>query len=243
MTIDASSRVLALIPARGGSKRIPRKNIVDFHGKPMIAYAIENAVNSGLFDMVHVSSDDPEIRETAAQFGADASLIRPANLSDDHAGLQPVARWVLETLAARGDDFDHVVILFPCAPLIDGNDLSEAWKLYSAHDGEKNLITIGRNPVPAEWLYSRSEGGSLIPLNPGAAFIRSQDLSPAYFEAGAFTIFSAKYLLKPDYVEDDTNYIGHPLPPWKLVDIDTPEDLEFARVLYALNQSSKANVA
>lgn len=233
MSPDTQSSILALIPARGGSKRIPRKNVVDFHGKPIIAYPIEAASRSGLFGTIHVSTDDAEIRDVAQRYGADVSFERPSDLSDDMTGVLPVARWVLHAFAERGRIFQHVVILFPCAPLIDELDLRAAWNTYQAHRGSKNLLTVGRNPVPAEWLYRLESNRCLSPLTPGAAFIRSQDLPVAYYETGGFTIFSAQHLLRSERIADDCNYIGHELASWKTVDIDTPEDLDLARALYA----------
>ncbi|MBL8559020.1 MAG: acylneuraminate cytidylyltransferase family protein [Hyphomonadaceae bacterium] len=234
MAIDPASKILALVPARGGSKRIPRKNVIDFHGKPMVAYPIDAALRAGLFGMVHVSSDDDEIRAIAKDRGADPEPVRPAELSDDMTGILPVARWVLQTLTAQGRVFEHVFILFPCAPMITAHDMREAWEVYRAHGGAKNLLTIGRNPVPAEWLYAREADGRLVPRTPGGAFSRSQDLAPAYYETGTFTIFSAKFLLDADNIADDTNYVGYELPAWKAVDIDTPAELEHARALYAV---------
>lgn len=224
--------LLALVPARGGSKRIPRKNIAEFHGKPIIAYPLEAAFAAGFFDCVHVSTDDPEIRQIAADCGADVSLDRPITLADDMTGLLPVARWTLQAFAERGLRFDAVFILYPCSPMLTARDLRGAFEMFRHHGGKKNLLTVGKNPVPSEWLYRRSDDGRLVPLTPGGAFQRSQDLEPAYFETGTFTVFSADYLLAAGNLTDDTNYVGYELPPWKAIDIDTPEDLERARDSY-----------
>lgn len=226
--------LLALVPARGGSKRIPRKNITEFHGKPMIAYPLAAASAAGIFDCIHVSTDDPEIRKIAADRGADTSLTRPATLADDMTGLLPVARWTLQAFAERGHRFDAVFILYPCSPMLTADDLKGAYEVFKRHGGKRNLLTVGKNPVPAEWLYRRSDDGGLIPLTPGGAFARSQDLQPVYFETGTFTVFSAEYLLTTAKLTDDTNYVGYELPPWKAIDIDAPEDLERARDLYDL---------
>lgn len=229
-TLDMS--LLALVPARGGSKRIPRKNITDFHGKPMIAYPLEAAFAAGIFDCIHVSTDDPEIRQIAVDRGADVSLERPAALADDMTGLLPVARWTLQAFAARGRRFDAVFILYPCSPMLTARDLNGAFEMFKRHGGKKNLLTVGKNPVPAEWLYHQADDGRLVPLTPGGAFQRSQDLEAAYFETGTFTVFSAAYLLMAGQLTDDANYIGYELPQWKAIDIDTPEDLERARDNY-----------
>lgn len=225
-------RRLALIPARGGSKRIPRKNLIDFFGKPILAYPVAAAQESGLFDLVHVSTEDDEIRRVAQALGADVSLSRPVSLADDFTPLLPLARWVLETFAQRGSEFDDIFILYPCAPLLTAQDLRAAYEMYLAHHRHHNLLTVCRAPAYSEWYYRRSEDGRLEPLTPGGAFIRSQDLAPAYYETGTFTIFSRQWLLESESLADDRNYIGYELPQWRAVDIDEPADLEYARVLY-----------
>lgn len=234
MSAAAPEGSLALIPARGGSKRIPRKNVIDFLGKPMLAYPIEAALASERFACVHVSTDDDEIAETASRLGADVSFRRPADLSGDHTPLLPVMRHALEEFARRGRRFADLCTLFPCAPLVEAADIHGAYEVFRAHGGRRNLLTVARAPVPAEWYYHMSPEGRLIPVTPGGAFIRSQDLAPAYFETGTFTIFSADRILSPDSVQDDTNYVAYELPVDKAIDIDTPDDLERAKLLYRL---------
>jgi pseudaminic acid cytidylyltransferase len=229
-------KFLAVIPARGGSKRIPKKNIIPFHGAPIISYTLRTAISSGLFEMVHVSTDDDEVRSVCASFGADVTLPRPKELSDDHTGLLPVVRWVLQQLAGQGRIFDAVFILFSCAPFLTVRDLRGAAAVFESHGGARNLLTIARAPTPAEWLYRRDVDGRLIPLQPGGAFIRSQDLAPAYYETGTFTIFSTNFLLNADCIEDDTNYVGFELPIWKALDIDEESDLEEARARFAIRR-------
>lgn len=223
---------LAFIPARGGSKRIPRKNIIEFFGKPMIAYPIEAALKSGRFACVHVSTDDDEIADIAARHGADVSLRRPAELSDDHTPLLPVMQWTLREFAARGLGFTDVCTLFPCAPLVDAQDIAGAYGVFAQNGGRKNLLTVARAPVPAEWYYHMESDGRLVPVVPGGAFIRSQDLKPAYYETGTFTIFSADWALAEGRTADDTNYVAYEIPAEKAIDIDTPDDLERARRAY-----------
>lgn len=231
-----SRKILALIPARGGSKRIPRKNIIEFCGKPMLAWPFEAACESGLFDTIHVSTEDAEIQVLAEGLGADVSIRRDPSLADDVTPLLPLARWVLQAFDAQGRSFDDLFILFPCSPLLRAEDLVAAYELYQAHGRQRNLLTICRAPAYAEWYYRRAENGSLIPLTPGGAFIRSQELKPAYYETGTFTIFSREWLLGSTNLNDDTNYIGFELPPWRSVDIDEPADLEYAKVLFQFAQ-------
>lgn len=232
-------RVLGLIPARGGSKRIPHKNIIMFEGRPMLAYPLQAARESGIVDRLHVSTDDEEIARVALAHGADVNPRRPAHLADDHTPVLEVARWVLQQFAEAGEHYDDVLILYPCSPLLQVSDIQEAYRTYLKHEGKYNLLTVARVPVYPEWLYRRQEDGRLVPLVPGGAFIRSQDLEPAYYETGTFTIFSSEWLLNAPTLQDDTNYISHVLPPERAVDIDTPEDLRFAVSLYrSLNGDS-----
>lgn len=242
MTGAAAYSRIAFIPARGGSKRIPRKAVTDFHGRPIMAWPIEAARDSALFDLIHVSSDDAEIRRTAEQWGADAGLARPAELADDHTGILPVARWTLQQLDAQGRRFDDLFILFPAAPLMQARELREAYEVYLAHGRRRSLLSVARAPTFPEWLYRKEEDGRLTPLHPGGAFIRSQELRPAYYETGCFAIMPREYLLGDAPLTDDTNYIGYEIPAWKAIDIDTPEDLEHARMLFPLLRGGAAGL-
>lgn len=230
--MTTSKKVLALIPARGGSKRIPRKNIIEFCGKPMLAWPFEAARDSGLFDTIHVSTEDAEISTLAGSLGADISIHRDASLADDLTPLLPLARWVLQAFDVQGRSFDDVFIIFPCSPLLRPKDLVAAYELYQSHGRQRNLLTICRAPAYAEWYYRRAENGTLTPIAPGGAFIRSQELKPVFYETGTFTIFSREWLLGATNLNDDGNYIGFELPPWRSVDIDEPADLEYAKVLF-----------
>ena len=115
---------LAVIPARGGSKRIPKKNIAPFCGKPMMAYAIEAAAGSGAFDKIHISTDAPEIAEAAAVLGYKPDFMRTPDLADDFTGLVPVLRWVVEQYRQRGEVYDEICCIMPNAPLIRSDDIS-----------------------------------------------------------------------------------------------------------------------
>jgi pseudaminic acid cytidylyltransferase len=238
--MNNSLKRLALIPARGGSKRIPRKNIIDFCGKPMLAYPLIAAQESELFDLIHVSTEDEEIRTVAQKFGANVSLPRPVSLADDVTPILPLARWVVQNFKTRKEKyFDDIFILFPCSPLIEVRDLLSAYERYLDHDRKRNLLTVCRAPVYPKWYFHRGDNGRLIPLTPGGSFVRSQELQPAYYETGTFSIFSREWLLGTDNLEDDTNYIDYELPAWRSVDIDEPGDLEYAKVLYQYAQTRR----
>jgi len=233
IAVSESGRVLAFMPARGGSKRIPKKNIIDFFGRPIMSYPLEAAKACSIFDTIHVSTDDDSIRNVAEKYGADTRFPRPAELSDDFTGILPVAQWVLRQYAACGEHFDDIVILFPCAPFLEAKELEEAYQIYLSHKREKNLLTVCRVPAKVEYYYRmNSSTGALQALQPGGSFIRSQDLDDAFFETGTFTIFSCDWLLNAKSLEDDTRYAGYELPGWKSVDIDTYEDLAYAKAMY-----------
>src|SRR5437588_12412635 len=121
---------IAVIPARGGSKRIKHKNIVDFCGRPLLTYSLAAAAESKLFDVVHVSTEDRAIADVAARYGYPPEFLRDEALADDHTGVIPVLRWVLERYAERGRNFDAVCLLMPTAPLIDADDLKGALAMF-----------------------------------------------------------------------------------------------------------------
>ncbi len=121
---------IAIIPARGGSKRIPDKNIREFCGRPMISYTLQAARDSGLFEVIHVSTDTLRITEIAKNLGFPVNFLRPAELADDHTPIMPVLRHVVETFRERGQIFNEIALLMACAPLIEASDLIGAQRLY-----------------------------------------------------------------------------------------------------------------
>ena len=127
---------LALIPARGGSKRIPKKNITSFCGKPMIAYALEAAAKSGLFDKIHVSTDSHEIRNVVEDLGFPVEFMRDPNLADDFTGLAPVLRWVIEQYKARGEIYNEICCIMPAAPLLSSQDIINAFDIFTNEKGK-----------------------------------------------------------------------------------------------------------
>lgn len=219
---------LAVMPARGGSKRIPRKNIVPFGGAPLMAHALRAASESGLFDTIHVSTEDAEIADTAAALGFPPDFPRDAALADDHATVLAVLAWVLCAYAERGTDFTSVTLLMPAAPLIEAADLVAAHGLFDAHRGERAVLAAARLPIPVEWAFRRAEDGALTAIQPGMDVVRSQDLPEAWYDSGTFLILPAALATG----EPPGQWLGYALPRWKAVDIDTEEDLALARMLF-----------
>lgn len=222
---------IAVIPARGGSKRIPDKNIRPFCGRPMISYALASAASSGLFDKIHVSTDSERIRSVVADLGHPVDFMRPASLADDFTGLIPVLQFVLEEYQRRGERYEDVCILMPCSPLITEDDLVAGYKQYASFGGARPLHVVAPFPVPVEWAYRRLDDGTLVPVSPGEFAKRSQDLEAAYYESGPFSWFHRDHLLT-DRPAADEGFTSIVLPKHKAIDMDDLEDFEFAEIIY-----------
>lgn len=219
---------VAILPARGGSKRIPRKNIKDFHGRPAIGWPIAAALASGLFERVVVTTDDAEIAQVAMGLGAEAPFLRGAELSDDHAGTTEVVRDAVTRLGLGPDV--AVCCIYPTALFITPDDLAEGHRLLS--EGADWVLSVGEYPTPIDRAY-RQEGGRLVPRQPDKMPLRSQDLEPAYFDAGQFYWAKGMRWLDSDARVWD-GAAGVVLPPERAVDIDTPDDWARAERLAAL---------
>lgn len=220
---------IAIIPARGGSKRIPRKNIIDFCGRPLISYAIQAVENCGIFDKIHVSTDDEEIVSTVKALGLEIDFLRDNNLADDFTGLMPVVEWVIRKYSDEYNlNFDNICLLLPTVPLIDSEDLKKAFNLYKENNCEYATMASCEFAIPPQWALSKNSQGLLNPKYPDNLTIRSQDLERLYYDSGAFYIFSIKHL----GTLLGQNTIPYMLPSLRSVDIDTPEDLEYAKFLY-----------
>ncbi|MBF0096748.1 MAG: acylneuraminate cytidylyltransferase family protein [Magnetococcales bacterium] len=235
---QAVPRRIGIIPARGGSKRVPRKNIRDFCGKPMMAHILAAAAASGLFDVLHVSTEDPEIMAIAADLGYPVHFPRPMALADDHTGLMPVLKSVVHTFQSMGYAFDQVVLLMACSPLIDAEDLQQAAALFAQVGGQAPVLSMAPYAVPIEWAFSRQASGAIIPVQPGMFATRSQDLEPRYYHTGNYVFFPTERVLRDGPV-DQSGYVGHILPKWKGIDIDDDEDWYLAEALFRTLHAKK----
>lgn len=225
---------IAIIPARGGSKRIPNKNVRDFCGKPIIAYILRTARESGLFDEVHVSTDSETICKTVERLGFKIEFMRPSELADDHTPIMPVLRYVTEKYASFGRDFDQVWLLMACAPLVKSSDLQQVAQLFEQAGGATPVLSVSEYPAPIEWAFCRGADGKMVPVQPGMFAIRSQDLENKYFDAGAFVVFPALTVQKSEWAGSDTEFIGYVIPKGSAIDIDEEEDWLLAEALYQL---------
>lgn len=221
---------VAIIPARGGSKRIPRKNIRSFAGKPMIGYAIEAALASGQFDQVIVTTDDDGIAEVAVEHGAGVPFRRPAELADDYTPTVPVIQHAIGACQSLGWDVTHACCIYPGVPFIRGADLAAAYELLEAGGGEGYTFPVTCFPSPIQRALKRDDTGKVAPFNPEYVSTRTQDLEPAYHDAGQFYWGRSGTWLAGLNIHANGRVIV--LPEWRVVDIDTPADWERAEALY-----------
>jgi N-acylneuraminate cytidylyltransferase len=224
---------LAIVPARGGSKRIKDKNIINFLGKPLMAYPIEAAQQSKLFELIHVSTDSEKIKEVAKTLHVTVEFSRETSLADDQTGIVPVLQWVVREFLSRGQIFDDVCMLMPTAPLITAGDLVAAYEVFLRQQREIPVVAVAKYPVPIEWAYKiESETSKLLRVfSEKMTDKRSQDIGDKYYDAGAFAFFRTEQLLDESY-DLGSQLIGYTLPRERVADIDNQEDLEFAEILY-----------
>lgn len=228
---------IAIIPARGGSKRIPRKNIKDFFGKPIIAYSIENALNSGLFDEVFVSTDDEEIAEIAKKFGAKVPVLRSKINSNDFANTSDVLLEVIDFYTLNNFHVDEILCLYPTSPLITENEIIESHEIWIKNEFDALLSSVAFD-FAVQRGFKVLKNNAIELVNPEAIQMRSQDLETIYHDAGNFYWLKVKSFLK-----NKTIWAGNigtfPLNRMKVQDIDNEEDWEIAKIKYAYLQSAK----
>jgi pseudaminic acid cytidylyltransferase len=220
---------IAVIPARGGSKRIPRKNIRDFCGRPMIAWAISAAKQSNLFDHVLVSTDDEEIAGVARSWGAETPFVRPAELADDYSPTVPVVAHAVKASLHLGWAADFACCIYPCSPFLQAGDLQAAIDLAIARNADF-VYPVTDYPHPIQRAMRQLSGGKMQFLNPEYEMTRTQDLECTYHDAGQFYWGKASAWL--DHKKMHTDGIGMPIPSWRVVDIDTHEDWARAESLF-----------
>lgn len=224
-------KTIAIITARGGSKRIPRKNIKDFCGKPILAYSIEAAVQSGVFDTVMVSTDDVEIAQTAEKYGAQVPFLRSEETSSDHATTSDVIWEVLSEYEKRGRHFDMACCLYPTAPFVTAEKLKDAVGRLSACDADTLIPVVAFSYPPQRALIMRE--GRLAPKYPEYLDSRSQDLEPHYHDVGQFIVFRTEAFRKNRRL-----MVGNILPlvvsEMEVQDIDNPADWKIAEMKYRL---------
>ena len=223
---------VAIIPARGGSKRIPRKNLMPFDGVPMIARSIQTALDSGVFAQVVVSTDDDEIAELARACGAQVPFMRPAALSDDFSGTAAVIAHALEVLQRQGSDFDYACCLYATAPLLQTRFLQQGLSLLERHPEKSFAFSVCDFGFPVQRALTLDDQGALTALYPEFRNTRSQDLPTAYQDAGQFYWGRSGAWLQGDVLYSPVS-LPVILPRYLVQDIDTLEDWKRAEYLYA----------
>jgi N-acylneuraminate cytidylyltransferase len=221
---------IAIIPARGGSKRIPGKNIKLFAGKPLIAYSVEAAKASGLFDKIIISTDSEEVAEVAKAFGADVPFTRPQTLSNDVVGTRPVTNHAIKFCIENFYKPEFCCCIYATAPFLDAKFLQQGLDDLKQHSEKSFAFSVTSFPFPVQRALIKSASG-VSPMFPESIGKRSQDLEEAYHDAGQF------YWGKTDdYLSNQKIFSHHSLPvilPRHLVqDIDTPEDWQRAELMY-----------
>lgn len=213
---------IAVIPARGGSKRIPRKNIKPFCGKPMIVWSIEAAIASGCFDRIIVSTDDQDIAELSRAHGAEVPFTRPEALADDYAGTIPVVKHAVEAMTLAGCSLEFVCCLYATAPFVSAGDISRALASLKASDADY-AFSVTSYAFPIQRAVKITSEERVAMFNPEHFGTRSQDLEEAYHDAGQFYWGRAQAWRdqKMLFASDSLPII---LPRYRVQDIDVEED-------------------
>ena len=222
---------LAVIPARGGSKRIPRKNVRPFDGKPILAYSVEAALRSGVVDRLVVSTDDPEIAEVARSFGAETPFVRPAELANDHAHIGAVLRHAVRWAVEAGSPPDFVCCLFATAPFLTPELVREGFERLRADPEKSYAFGAAQFSFPIQRAIRILPGGGVEPFRPECMPMRSQDLEPAYHDAGQFSWGRAEAVLSGVSIFTPSS-VPVVIPSFRVQDIDSPEDWERAEYLH-----------
>lgn len=223
--------VIAIITARGGSKRIPHKNIKPFLGKPILCYSIEAAVKSAIFDTVMVSTDDEEIAEIAKKAGAEVPFMRSEATSNDYATTADVITEVLDMYEKRGQKFEEACVIYPTAPFLTAQALQEAMKILRKERADSVLPVVRFSFPPQRCVVLKD--GYLVPKWPECMPMRSQDLEPYYHDCGQFYCIRVESFMKQKklvmehtapYIQDEIN----------VQDIDTLQDWKIAEMKYRI---------
>jgi pseudaminic acid cytidylyltransferase len=222
------TKCIAVIPARGGSKRIPKKNIREFLGRPSISYPIQTAIESGLFDEIIVSTDAPEIADISLKFGATSVIQRPQQLADDITPTVPVIAHAIEDLNIESEVV--VCCIYPVNPFVMKEDLKAGLSTLLENPTTSYVNSICTYPYPIQRALRMDNLGIIEMVNPELAVTRSQDLEEMFHDAGQWYFGKAATWQRRDHLL--FNSIGYRIPRWRSQDIDTLEDWELAEKLY-----------
>jgi len=221
-------RRILIIPARSGSKRIKNKNIKDFFGKPMIHYPLKIAIQSNIFDKIHVSTDSKKIKNVVEKVGNFVDFQRPKNLSKDNSSLISVLNYVISKYESEAVKFDEVWCILPCSPLLRTNDIIECQKLIKKYNNP--VIAVSPFMAPISWSFQIKKN---FIFRANEEKIRDKRLSKisSYYDSGQIYCFPINILKKKQF-SFKKKIITHKLPSERSVDIDTVENWNFAKILY-----------
>lgn len=222
---------IAIIPARGGSKRIPRKNIKNFDGKPIIIWSIQVAKKSKLFDYIVVSTDDNEIKQIAEEHGAIVPFIRPHNISDDETPTVPVISHAVKEIDRLYRNVDYACCIYPCSPFIKVSDLVKSFNLLKS-SGENFVYPVTEYPHSIFRSMRQSKDGKMKFLYPEYEMSRTQDLEKIFHDTGQFYWGKAEAWRKLKKMHTDG--VGMKIPPYRVIDIDTEDDWKRAELFFRL---------
>jgi len=220
----------AVIPARGGSKRIPRKNIRPFFGKPIIGWSIQAAINSQLFDNIIVSTDDEEIADISRSLGADIPFYRPDHLSDDFTPTIPVIRHAIESLPGLSIEDDSVCCIYPCSPFLESDDIKLGYQKLIGDMSPSFVFPASEFPSAIERSFQLGPDGLTRMNYPDKFSTRTQDLPLNYFDCGQFYWGSANSWLTKNSLFELSTFVS--IPSWRIHDIDTLDDWHRAELFF-----------
>jgi pseudaminic acid cytidylyltransferase len=223
---------IAVIPARGGSKRIPRKNIKEFCGKPMIAWAITIALESGLFDHVIVSTDDEEIAAISRKWGAETPFSRPADLADDLTPTVPVIAHAVKACLDQVWKVEYACCIYPCTPFLQVDDLIIAFDLLQKSNADF-VYPVTEYAHPIQRAMRQLPSGQMQFISPENELTRTQDLEKSYHDSGQFYWGRASAWL--EHKKMHTDGLGIRIPSWRVVDIDSMDDWKRAEDIYKVS--------
>ena len=198
----------------------------------MMAHILKTAMNSQLFDVIHISTEDKRIARVAEELGAPVQFYRPLELADDFTPIMPVLKYVVETFLSKEEIFDQVWLLMACSPLVEPKDLVNASQSFDSVERKHPILSVAEYPAPIEWAFTQSENGKLEPVQPGLFSTRSQDLQTKYYDTGAFSVFPVSSVLDSQGAGTDNNFFGHVISKEKAIDIDSEDDWQMAELIY-----------
>lgn len=221
---------IALIPARGGSQRIPRKNLREMNGKPIIAWPITAAIKSGIFDRVIVSTEDQEIAQVSQLFGAEVPFVRPSPLATHTTSTRSVVEHAIRTLETSAAELGEVCCIYATAIFTDTNDIKQSWRRFLPAYDSGFCLSVTRFSHPIERALVLTSPDRMGAISPSSMNVRSQDLGTYFHDAGQFYWASSRTWLSSQPIFQ--TFVPYEMPSWRVQDIDTEEDWKRAQIIH-----------